>query len=194
MRCKNCGYINEDGVERCIKCNANLRGSMASKQQDNIVQEAAATLKEPQISNEPRFVQERGHRRRPEPEMRPSPSYEVIGEGTVNPWRMKSQGLVAFLEPLDNGSSDNSAYGAIELMGEQIPLVRSNTNPHDATISSSQQAIITNVDGEWYIEDQSKYQTTCIIVQKKLKLEQGDIIVLGSSRFKFSLEDPRHQS
>ena len=57
MRCKNCGWPNEDNVSRCVKCNAPLQGSMIDSARQQSLQASSneseplnATLREPSSS------------------------------------------------------------------------------------------------------------------------------------------------
>lgn len=69
--------------------------------------------------------------------------------------------------------------------GTSIVLNRFNTEESNRTITSQEQAVLSSEDGEWYIENRSIYQTTCLVLNRKIKLEEGDIIILGDRKFKF---------
>lgn len=58
MRCKNCGWENDDNSLKCVKCNAPLTGSMASHQPSPSPRRAAenplmGTVKESAVFNDP---------------------------------------------------------------------------------------------------------------------------------------------
>lgn len=64
-------------------------------------------------------------------------------------------------------------------------LNRSNTDSNNNSITSREQAVMTHENGEWFIENRSDLQTTLIRVDRRLKLEDGDVIVLGNRMFEF---------
>lgn len=76
-------------------------------------------------------------------------------------------------------------YNPITYSGDTIILNRANTDPNNNSITSREQAIITCEDGEWYIENRSDLRTTFIRVNERIKLTNGDIIVLGNREFEF---------
>lgn len=69
--------------------------------------------------------------------------------------------------------------------GESIILNRSNTEPENLTITSKEQAILTNEDGRWFVLNHSEMGSTFVEANRKLELQSGDIIILGDRRFKF---------
>lgn len=205
MRCKNCGYVNEDNVSRCIKCNAELGGSThnGSREQHYSPNQSeefqpARTVHEPSSS-----VHHAEHgtskRQRPEPfnyetfeASQPGATKNPHG-GTINPWTQK-KGATCWLKSMDYKPSfgprpDSGSGFLVRCNGDEFELTRNNTNPTDNTISSHQ-AVLTHDSSGWYIEDTSTYQSTAIIVSRRTKLEEGDTIVLGSSRFVFTEEQP----
>lgn len=66
-------------------------------------------------------------------------------------------------------------------------LNRDNTEPGNMSITSKEQAEIKHEDGKWYIENRSATKSTYIIVEHKMALQPGDIIILGNRRFKFDV-------
>lgn len=88
---------------------------------------------------------------------------------------------------------DSTPEKTIACSGDSFELTRDNTNPDDRTISSHQ-AVLTHDSDGWYIEDCSTYQTTSIVARRRMRLESGDIVVLGSSRFVFSDDDPKRRT
>ena len=202
MRCKNCGYVNEDNVSRCIKCNAELGGTTNNGNPEqhysptqNEEYQPARTMHEPSGS-----VHHAEHdtpkRQRPEPFNHGAfeasqPGVQIPHGGTVNPWAQK-QGAKCWLKSMDYKPSINNhpGYGSlVRCNGDEFELTRNNTNPADNTISSHQ-ALLTHDASGWYIEDTSTYHSTAIIVSRRTKLEEGDTIVLGSTRFIFTEEEP----
>lgn len=76
-------------------------------------------------------------------------------------------------------------YNPITYSGDTIILNRANTDANNNSITSREQAILTCEDGEWYIENKSELRTTFIRVNGRIKLTNGDIIVLGNREFEF---------
>ncbi len=105
-------------------------------------------------------------------------------QGTVNPWTTPQSGASCSLKPL---AWDNEAeHEAVHLSGNKISLNRANTDPGNNTITSGEQAELTFEDGAWYICDKSYQKTTYVHASRKMKLEKGDIIILGNRRFEFN--------
>lgn len=76
-------------------------------------------------------------------------------------------------------------YNPVTYTGDSIILNRANTDPNNNSITSREQAVLTCEDGEWYIENRSELRTTFIRVNGRVKLNKGDIIVLGNREFEF---------
>ena len=76
-------------------------------------------------------------------------------------------------------------YQPISYSGEQIVLNRANTDPNNHTITSKRQAILTHDDNGWFLENQSEHNSTFIQVNKRMKLQDGDIIMMGNRLFVF---------
>ena len=74
----------------------------------------------------------------------------------------------------------------MRLSGDRIILNRANTDPANNTITSGEQAELTFENGAWYICDKSYQKTTYVHASRKMKLEKGDIIILGNRRFEFN--------
>lgn len=203
MRCKNCGFVNEDNMSRCIKCNAELGGAFNTGNQNphysstqNEEFQPAKTLHE--VSNSMHCQGHRTSRRqRPEPFNYEAPeafhpeATPIPHGGTINPWAQKKEAM-CWLKSMDYKPSvgNHPGYGIlVKCNGDEFELTRNNTNPSDNTISSHQAMLSHDTNG-WYLEDISTYHSTAIIVSRRTKLEEGDTIVLGSSRFVFTEEEP----
>ena len=72
--------------------------------------------------------------------------------------------------------------------GIEVMLTRQNTVPHDRTIDEEEQACLFFSDGNWFIEDRSRDNTTYVHAGAGIKLEPGDIIKLGERRFEFNIK------
>jgi predicted component of type VI protein secretion system len=58
-------------------------------------------------------------------------------------------------------------------------------DPDNNTITSKTQAIFEFRDGGWYLTDKSEQQTTFIRASGTVKLEKGDVILMGNRKFIF---------
>lgn len=72
-----------------------------------------------------------------------------------------------------------------EYIGESVILNRLNTDETNCTITTQKQAELKCEDGEWYLQNLSELQTTYLVLNRKIQLEEGDIIVMGNRKFKF---------
>ena len=72
-----------------------------------------------------------------------------------------------------------------EYEGSEVLLNRANTEDNNPSITSREQAVVTRVDGRWYIEDRSEQKTTFVQAAKRIELHEGDIILLGNRLFEF---------
>ncbi len=114
----------------------------------------------------------------------PSNQASPSRQGTVNPWAAPNSGASCSLKPL---AWDNEGeHEAMRLSGDRIILNRANTDPANNTITSGEQAELTFENGAWYICDKSYQKTTYVHAGHKMKLEKGDIIILGNRRFEFN--------
>lgn len=73
--------------------------------------------------------------------------------------------------------------------GAEVMLNRKNTEPDNRTITSKEQAVVFCEQGRWYIENRSEYDSTMILANRKMEIQDGDIIMLGDRRFKFESEE-----
>lgn len=252
MRCKNCGWPNEDNVTRCIKCNSPLGGSLMDNNNGNHTvnqggghisgtdnpDNLKATLRDcaggngNSISSDNNnnqagsFCSRCGYPVGTGMDVCPSCGTPVAGAnnvnrdanqgggqspfgnpfgnhaggnhggqqqqggqrfagGTINPWS-HPQGNDGFCQlkriPWQN---ENVNYDPISYSGTEIVLNRANTDPNNSSITSQQQAVIIRDGEDWYLEDRSALKTTLIRAGRPIKLEDGDIIVMGNRMFEF---------
>lgn len=73
--------------------------------------------------------------------------------------------------------------------GSEVMLNRKNTEPDNRTITSKEQAVVFCDQGKWFIENRSEYDSTMILANRKMEIQNGDIIMLGDRRFKFESEE-----
>lgn len=69
--------------------------------------------------------------------------------------------------------------------GENVVLNRDNTDPKNETITSQEQAVVSFENGKWCIEDRSEYKTTFVQAARKMELQAGDLILLGTQLYRF---------
>lgn len=72
-----------------------------------------------------------------------------------------------------------------EFSGPKTILNRDNTDPENPSITSRQQAAISNINGKWVITDLSDQQTTFVRPSEGYELRDGDTILLGNRLFIF---------
>lgn len=220
MRCKNCGWPNEPGVSRCVKCNAPLQGSMVDSDRQSSTQvdsdeSLKSTLREPSNGGRASFEveaqdintnncpncgypisvgisvcpacqaplsqngQSQSHQYNQPNSRRSNPR-----GGTINPWVTPAEDSFCTLKRIP-WQNERVQYDPVSYSGQSIILTRANTDANNNSITSQTQAIISHENGEWFIEDKSALKTTLIRVDRKVRLEDGDVIVLGNRMFEF---------
>ena len=239
MRCKNCGWINEDGVSVCEKCHAPLESTANSGGTESISDRVHGTVSERIIFDEPESESvalstcpqcgypispgmsscpnceyslgkklnkeskcpKCGKRTSSEDKFCSSCGWELSskidhisndhiqrsGLGTImaGPSSNPETNVFCTLKPIAWNGEDVS-YNPITYSGDQIILNRANTDANNNSITSKIQAILTYEDGEWYIENKSELNSTYIrLGHHKVKLDSGDVIVLGNREFEF---------
>lgn len=221
MRCKNCGWPNESGVSRCVKCNAPLQGSMVdSGRQPSTPSDSdeslKSTLREPSNRGGCASFESDNHDENPNncfncgypisngmsvcpvchaplsqngqpqghPYNQPNGRKANPRGGTINPWATPTEDSFCTLKRIP-WQNERVQYEPVSYSGELIMLTRANTDANNNSITSQTQAVISHENGEWFIEDKSALKTTLIRVDRKVKLEDGDVIVLGNRMFEF---------
>lgn len=176
--CPKCGYPMRSDSVKCPNCNYDVSPSVAPQQSE--------------VPNEGG-----GYQRRPtrmavvseieEPVLKKTRKATESGfSGTINPYMMNYQEEPAFiLEPIQR-MNERKPVDPVEFEGSEVTLTRDNTETGNPTISSKEQAVVTHVDGHWYIEDSSDQKTTFVQANHKIELHDGDIILLGNRLFKFT--------
>jgi len=155
--CSQCGYPVSSSAEECPVCHAQLNASR---------------------NNQARMDDNNNRRSRQNRMGRPA-------GGTINPWATPSSGESFCTLRIIPWQNEKVAYEPVSYSGESIMLNRSNTDSNNNSITSREQAVMTHENGEWFIENRSDLQTTLIRVDRRLKLEDGDVIVLGNRMFEF---------
>lgn len=118
------------------------------------------------------------------PADRPSGNASTPKADTINPWANPTNDSFCTLQRIP-WEDEMTNYTPVSYSGKIIALTRANTDANNNTITSKIQAVLTLENGEWFIENKSELQTTLLRVDRKMKLEDGDVIVLGNRMFKF---------
>lgn len=177
--CPKCGYPVSENSTSCPNCNYEFHTASTAKQSVKCKSCGA------EISPEAKFCPNCGAStsdNTPQPRrIQRSAMGTVMGGPVSGP--MASNKFCTLRPIAWEGEEVN--YNPITYSGETIVLNRANTDANNNSITSREQAIITCENGEWYIENKSDLRTTFIRVNGKVKLTNGDIIVLGNREFEF---------
>lgn len=183
-QCPKCGYPVVDGMRVCPDCGTSLASGKIIEQIDEGKACWNCGKRNPL---EARFCSFCGEdldgKKQAEPRNEIKPSHARMG--TVNPWMKPDDGAFCTLKPLP-WDGENVDHQPISFSGKSIVLSRDNTDPNNQSITSSEQAILSFEDGEWFIVDKSSMHTTYVQASHSTKLHKGDIIVLGNRLFEFN--------
>ncbi len=177
--CPRCGYPLSDDSLTCPNCNQELNNGLPMKD----IQKCGSCGKD--IVGDAKFCPNCGNSLSKELPQRQfiqrSAMGTVLGGPASDP---SSTNRFCTLKPVA-WEGENVQYKPVTYSGNVIILNRSNTDPNNNTITSREQAVLTCENGEWYIENHSELRTTFIRVNGKIKLKDGDVIVLGNREFEF---------
>lgn len=157
-KCPKCGFPLPDKNSKCPNCNY---GAEQPTVADNGAQHRVTRMENHAIDNE-------------------------SIKGTINPYFMidTEEEPTFILRPLKR-INEKKDLADLEYEGKSVVLTRNNTEPNNASITSQSQAVVTNEDGNWFIEDTSGQGTTFIRVASKTELKDGDVLLLGNRLFEF---------
>ena len=212
MRCTECGYVNPPNVSTCVHCGISLeKASPAGNQADPVVPSQGAELKGTIKGTPDQAVDEKGRstiRQSDEishpssckcgypvrPGMSKCPKcgqsltlsdpvpYAEKRSPTIDPYRSSiSPKCRLVVIPRDNEEKET----AVNIEGYKVALNREMLEPDNNTISSSVQAELECIDGEWFITDRSSLETTFVLTKSAIKLNRGDIVLIGNRKFRF---------
>lgn len=174
LNCRQCGYPIGHGMNVCPNCGTLVQdksGNSPSAQKSNISPQSPTCSKcGATLAIGMKYCPGCGAPQR---------------YGTVNPWTSPQSGTFCTLKPLA-WENEHIDHQPLSFSGTVISLNRDNTDPNNQTITSKEQAELTFENGSWCISDKSAQKTTYIHVERKTKLEKGDIILLGNRRFEFN--------
>lgn len=177
--CPKCGYPVSDDSTVCPNCDHELQQPPTLKQGVRCKSCGA------DIAADAKFCPSCGHPangQSPVPRHIPRPATGTVMGGPVSGPGQANK--FCTLRPVAWEGEDID-YNPVTYTGDVIILNRSNTDPNNNTITSKEQAALTFEDGGWYIENRSELRTTFIRVGGKVRLNSGDIIVLGNREFEF---------
>ena len=176
--CPKCGYPLSDSSTSCPNCNHELVVNPTKKQSVKCKSCGA------EVSEDHKFCPECGTSMK-SPVNNPR-RIQRSNMGTVmgGPISGGSNNVFCTLKPIA-WEGENVNYNPITYSGESIILNRANTDANNNSITSREQAVLTFEDGSWYIENRSDLRSTFIRVNDKIKLSDGDIIILGNREFEF---------
>lgn len=162
--CPKCGYPLRPETEKCPNCKFQIYGSARPAYQKKEVRKPVSTRR---------------------PTRMDSGSDSTPYRGTVNPYMMNMDLEPSFvLKPLKR-ANERHELEELEYEGKSVSLNRSNTEDNNASITSREQAVISYIDGHWFIEDKSEQKTTFVQAASKIELHDGDLILLGNRLFEF---------
>lgn len=168
VSCPKCGYPLRQGAVKCPNCRFELRR----------VEPQPTT---PGANNQDHEVPRRVKPTRLDNGMGGGQAYR----GTINPYMMNYAAEPTFVLTPVRRMNERGDLESIEYEGNEVTLSRGNTEERNPTISSSQQALVTRVDGHWGIEDKSGQRTTFVQAAQRIQLHEGDLILLGNRLFEF---------
>lgn len=177
--CPKCGYPISNNSNNCPNCDYELRTNATNKQFvtcKSCGAEIAPNAKFCSSCGVPINENNSQHHR-----------IQRFGIGTIMSGPINNSAFknkFCTLKPIAWDGEDVN-YNPITYSGDTIILNRANTDPNNNSITSREQAVITCEDGDWYIENRSDLRTTFIRVNGRVKLTNGDIIVLGNREFEF---------
>lgn len=177
--CPKCGYPLSDTSTSCPNCNYEFQPAPTAIQSTKCRScgaEAAPTAKFCSSCGAPISDNSPQQRKIQRSSMGTVMGGPIVGPASVNTF--------CTLKPIAWQGEDVN-YNPITYSGDTIVLNRANTDANNHSITSREQAVLTCEDGEWYIENRSDLRTTFLRVNGKVKLTNGDIIVLGNREFEF---------
>lgn len=160
--CPKCGYPISPSMNYCPNCDTPLHAGVPPVQ-----------------APQPAPAQARPHVH-PQPTPQGQKFSTVMGAPI-----MAAVGNFCTLRPIE-WQGETVKYNPVTYSGDAILLNRANTDANNPTITSKEQAILSCEDGEWYIENRSELRSTYIRVNGKIRLQKGDIIILGNREFEFN--------
>lgn len=220
MRCKNCGFPNRPEETECLKCHAPLiQGGEPNNSHSASNHDVNATIPESLVFQEieENVCPKCGYPLRENSSRCPNCNYAITTSGsrqqnqfnhsqeymenpanessrlagTFNPYKMEMESKPGFvLRPIIR-QKEKKEVADLNYEGKEVVLNRNNTEYENASITSQNQAMVSFIEGHWYIEDKSDQGTTFVRAQSKIELHEGDTILLGNRLFEFHLPEDK---
>ncbi len=207
-RCLNCGWENKAGVEICIKCRTPFPASPNNNKMKKTIRGAISNsdyIDQPNSkinkNKSTMIVCPNCHATNragvsncvycqfPLTEKKEKPSEPIkekpkVATGTVPYWEEATSSAFQ-LVALDRTGKPSGE--AVSFQEDQVELNRDNLSPGNKTITSKTQALISNENGQWYIENKSELKSTYIRLEdhQKIHLVEGMVVMFGNKRFVF---------
>ena len=165
MRCINCGWNNPDGLNRCQKCNQPLPVVPVAEERKS------AEKVKPESSFQATM---RDATRTSSEEIGQNGRATKLAASIVKTAVKKTGGLK--LVPLESGDT---------ILCDTFPFTvnRATCASFDISVDKRSQAELTKSEDGFYIQDNSAAKSTYVLASRKIKLEEGDIVVMGGKRF-----------
>jgi hypothetical protein len=115
-----------------------------------------------------------------------APAEHNVFKGTIDPYRQHVSVPACKLKRMQSPGEHEPAQPIVIEEGEHH-LNRESLDPRNNTISSDRQVLLFFKEGQWFVQDESKLQTTFIRVQSPVALKTGDILLLGDRKFEVEI-------
>ena len=188
MRCINCGWNNPDTAVVCQKCKQplpvipgvvpasapNRMKDSASKKTTREPESVAAPKPEPKPAPKP--ASETKPESKPEPKPEPKPETKPEPKPAPEPVVIAEPAVAMKLVPLEAGTP---------IVFDVLPgtVNRASCPDFGEAVDAGCQAEISCSKEGWYIEDKSATKSTYVLASRKIRIEKGDIVILGGRRY-----------
>lgn len=116
---------------------------------------------------------------------RKKPERKMVS-ATIDPFRRDAANeLLATFQPISRESELPMDPITFIYTDKPISLNRSVLEADNNTITGKVQAELEFRDGAWYLVDRSEQETTFVRATGPVKLQKGDVILMGNRKFKF---------
>lgn len=180
IKCSYCGYFPIlNSVTECPQCKKPILPREEHK--DDVASEAMQSQDNPSFNN----VYEK-----------PEIESKVEAQGTIcRPFylntteenRTEPEINATFRLTLIPEDGEQTTAVTKQYKGNEVLLNRDNTEPSNLSITSKEQALIKYEEGQWYVENRSQLKTTYVVVDRRIELHDGDVVILGNRKFRFGV-------
>ena len=184
MRCINCGWNNPDTAVVCQKCKQPLPviPGVVPASAPNRMKDSAAkkTTREPESvaapKPEPKPAPKPASETKPESKPEPKPETKPETKPAPEPVVIAEPAVAMKLVPLEAGTP---------IVFDVLPgtVNRASCPDFGKAVDAGCQAEISCSKEGWYIEDKSATKSTYVLASRKIRIEKGDIVILGGRRY-----------